>query len=102
MAHPAKTQKWTHQSVLDIYFNKTDEIERTITNGKGYPLLTRSKDKGCICTVILGFKTISNNRKFVTVYPDDEVFTCYINYRGNLTSLGIQNADKTCFIIIHK
>lgn len=101
MPRPNKSIKWVFSSPLDIYLNFDDEVHRTTTNSLGYPLLTKMKDKGKSCTVILG-NVHQEGLHYFSVNASDQVWTCKLNYRGNLQSLGVTNADRAITVIIHK
>jgi hypothetical protein len=103
---PNKSEKWTHNTPLDIYLMQGDEIEYTRTDSNGYPKFTHSTEeyRGKKCTVILGKKEVTQgyNQRLVLVLPNDVVWTSEINYRGNLTSLGSDYNNRDITVIIHK
>lgn len=103
MPRPPKSTKWTHSTSIDIKLGENDEVCKTKTNSQGYPMLTKSQDGyiGKKCTVIISDKFHEGKKHFL-VSKTDQVYTCEINYRGNLSSVGLENANKEILVIIHK
>lgn len=103
---PTKSLKWAHSSNLKILIKETEEIEYTTTDHNGYPKFTHSKAEYVRkpCTIILGKKDVSKDTisNYIFVTPSDQVWTSQINAKGNLTSLGVDNANKEITVIIHK
>lgn len=103
MSRPKHSNLWTHLTPMDLYITDKDELIFTKTNNNGYPKFTRTKQKHKKCTIMLGTKIAipDDGNKKIKILPNDKVWTCNINEKGNPNSLGIEYPDTDITIIIH-
>jgi len=104
MARPSKSLKWPHTEEVDINITNHDKIIESVTDCRGYPKYILKAYAGKKCTVIIGCLELVTNCErdnTISLVENDKVFSCGFNRVGHISSIGIDNANKTIVIIIH-
>lgn len=113
---PSKSEPWPKQhGRLTIHLKPSDRIFFRPVNEKCFPAGVGTGNAGKWCTVIIGHKEIEGIQKVkefrdleeyhgatVEIFLEDEVYTCLINSKGVLSSVGTGNAGKDVTIIVHE
>jgi hypothetical protein len=93
---PSLTEKWSQVCNLDINIQDTDILEYRKVNKRGIVQVRSIVNKPA--TVILGHKKTENKK--ITITKEDQVWTCYFNSRGVMSSISVPDVDIT--IIAHE
>jgi len=99
-AKPTKTERWpVNHGRITLNLNYSDRIIlRTVTD-KVFPGSVEISNAGEVCTVILGHKKAQDNK--IDLLAEDTIYTCIADSKGRLSSVGLQNVEQNCTIILH-
>lgn len=112
---PSKTQEWPlNHGEITIHLTPSDRVifGKVLSDGRiGY---VSKSNVGQLCIAIIGHQEIEGLQESgepgkvemftgesIKVSKDDEIFTCLVDIRGLLSSVGIGNAGKDVTIILH-
>jgi hypothetical protein len=90
MPRPSKSIKWPICSPVTIDFH-APEILKIVTDAKGCARTNQRGLAGKHAYVVLGYCIES---------PDIEIWTCIIDSRGTVSSIGAENAGKEVSVIV--
>lgn len=112
---PGKAEPWPKQyRKLTMQLQPSDKIFFRSVNARGIPAGVGAGNAEKACIVILGHKQIEGLEKVrsfrdleefsgssVDILPDDQVFSCQVDYVGAPYSVGIPHKGKDITIIVH-
>jgi hypothetical protein len=99
MPRPSASKKYPHVLPIHLILNKNIRAGHCRVTDRGYPSIWYPELAGKEVTVLIGYKY--GNGK-IKINPDDEVYTCKVGSKGDISSVGKHNAGKECTIIFEE
>ena len=97
MGKPSKSIEWKEHTDLKIKVKPTDEVLTLSTNKVSVAPINKRRYEHLKATVILGKHSVHNG--FIDVIEDVRVWSCVIDARGAVSSIGIPMTEVT--VIVH-
>ena len=97
MGKPSKSIEWKEHTDLKIKVKPTDEVITLSTNKVSVAPINKRRYEHLKATVILGKHTVHNG--FIDVMEGVRVWSCVIDARGAVSSIGLPETDVT--VIVH-
>ncbi len=98
MPRPSKSQRWPIRSIVSINLSHSEIIDYIKTDIKGCVRTNKRGFAGKQAYVILGgSKKVDDD---IVIPSETSIWTCEIDLRGTVSSIGAENAGKEVTVIV--